>query len=71
MAIPLIVFVVLMWLGREELGFKGILICLLICVGLLFGCALLNISPYTFTALLALLDIILLLTIFGGDIYIR
>ena len=45
MALPLLCFTVLMWLGREEFGFKGILLCLGICAALLMGCALLNISP--------------------------
>ena len=71
MALPLIIFVVVMWLGREELGLKGLLTCLSICAGLVLGCAYLNVSPYTFIALLALLDVILVLTIFGGDIHIR
>jgi len=71
MALPLIFFVVLLWLGREELGLKGSGLCLLICAALLLGCVFLNISAYVFIALLALFDVVLILVIFGGNIQIR
>jgi hypothetical protein len=71
MALPLLFFVVLLWLGRDELGVKGIFTCLLICIGLVSGCALLSISPYVLIALLALFDVILVLVVFGHDIRIR
>jgi hypothetical protein len=71
MGVPLLVFMILLWLGREDLGLKGILTCLLICVVLLLGSAFLHISPYVFIALLALFDITLILILFGGDIRIR
>jgi hypothetical protein len=69
MIIPLLLFWILLFLGREELGFKGIVISVTIWLGLLLGS--INISggsPYFFTAACALLDIVLLLVIFGGDI---
>ena len=69
--IPLISCVVLMWLGWDELGVKGILPCLLICTGLLFGCAFLRIPLYVCIALLSFLDVVLLLIIFGHDIQIK
>jgi hypothetical protein len=68
---PLICLVVLLWLGREELGGKGILLCLLSCIVLLIGRALFDIPPYVFVALLALMDVVLILVIFGGNIRIR
>ena len=71
MASPLIVFAVLLWVGREDLGIKGISLCLLISIALVFGCGLLNLSPYISIALLALLDIVLILILLRGDIRIR
>ena len=71
MALPLLFFVVLLWLDRDELGVKGIPTCLGVCVGLVSGCAILNISPYVLIALLALIDVVLVLVIFGRDIRIR
>ena len=71
MIFPLIVFVVLLCLGWDELGLKGVLICLLVCAGMALGCAGLNVSGYVFVALLALFDVVLLLIIFGHDIQIK
>lgn len=50
---------------------KGISLCLLISIALAFGCGLLNLSPYISVALLALLDIVLILILVRGDIRIR
>ena len=70
--IPLVLFWILIFFGREELGFKGIIISILIWLGLLLGTGLTTgISSYFFTAGNALLDIVLLLIIFGGDIWRR
>lgn len=68
---PFILFWVLVYLGRDELGLKGAGLCVLIWLALLAGCVVLAISPYVFVALQALFDIILLLVIFHGDITIR
>ncbi len=68
--IPFILFWVLMYLGREELGLKGVVISILIWLGLLLGCVLSGLSPYIFIAAQALLDIVLLLIIFRGNINI-
>ena len=66
-----IVFWLLIYLGREELGFKGVGLCILIWLALLAGCIFLGYWPYVFIALQALFDIILLLVIFHDDITIR
>ena len=71
MALPLLFFVVLLWLGRDKLSIKGILASLLICVGLVAGCAILSIAPHLLVALLALIDVVLVLVIFGHVIRIR
>ena len=70
MMTPLIVFWVLMVLGREELGWKGVVLSILIWLGMLLGCLLSGLPPHFFVAVQALLDIVLLLIIFGGDINI-
>ena len=71
MALPLLFFVVLLWLDRDELGVKGIPTCLGVCVGLVAGCAILSIAPHLLVALLALIDVVLVLVIFGHVIRIR
>jgi hypothetical protein len=66
---PFIVFWVLMYLGREELGLKGIVISTLIWLGLLVSSTLLG-PPYIFVLGQAVLDIVLLFVIFGGNMSI-
>ena len=66
---PFIVFWVLMYLGREELGLKGIVISLVVWLGLLLGSLFLGLS-YVFVSLQALLDVVLLFIIFGGNMNI-
>ena len=69
MLIPLILFWILIYLGREELGFKGIIISIIIWLGLLAGSLLVSGTfVYVFIAANSLLDIVLLLVIFGRDI---
>jgi len=71
MLIPLILFWILIYLGREELGFKGIIISIIIWLGLLVGSFLVSgVFVYVFIAANSLLDIVLLLVIFGRDINI-
>jgi len=71
MLIPFILFWVLIFLGREELGIKGGLIAVAIWAGLLIGFFALCISPYLFVSAQAIVDVVLILIIFGGDIKIR
>jgi len=71
MLIPFILFWLLIFLGRDELGFTGGLTAVAIWAGLLIGFFALNISPYIFVAAQAILDVVLILAIFGGDIKIR
>jgi hypothetical protein len=69
MIIPPILFWILIFLGRDELGFKGIFISVVIWLGLLLGSVFTTGGfLYFFTAANALLDILLLIIIFGGDI---
>jgi len=71
MLIPFILFWVLIFLGREELGIKGGLIAVAIWAGLLIGFFALRISPYLFVSAQAIVDVVLIFIIFGGDIKIR
>lgn len=71
MIVPMIVFWVLMVLGRSELGWKGVTFCVSLWLGLLLVLSYFGISPYVFIGVQALLDITLIIVIFGGDITIR
>ncbi len=71
MAIPILLFLILLCVAREDLGLRGILLCLAISTVLFFGCILLILSPYFFITLQAFMDVVLILVIFGGDIQIR
>jgi len=71
MGVPFILFWAILYVAREELGVKGIGACVVIWAGLLAGCLFLSISPYFFAGLQALFDAILIIIVFGGDIWIR
>lgn len=67
---PAIVFWILIYLGREQLGLKGMVISILIWLGLLVGSLFLG-PTYIFIAAHALLDIVLGFIIFGGNMNAR
>ena len=75
-AIALVLFWVLLFLGRHELGAKWILILIVIWAGGLIG-FIVACSPYPraaayfFMSYQAVLDIILILVIFKGDLRIH
>ena len=71
LSLPFIVLWVLLFLGRSQLGRKGVLVSIAIWVGLLLGFKVLNISPYLFVGAQSLVDVILILVLFGADIRIR
>jgi hypothetical protein len=71
MAVPLVVFWVILFIGREELGLKGFAFCVLLWAVLLSGCLFLGLSPYGFVFLQAIFDAILILVVFSHDIRIR
>jgi len=66
--IALAFFWVIIIIGREELGLKGVITSIAIWFALLFGCRMLGLSVYSFIALQLFFDIILVLIIFGGDV---
>lgn len=66
--VPTIMFFVLLLLGREEVGIKWALILIAVLAALLAGTFLFGLSIFIFVSVLALIDIILLLCVFGGDI---
>ena len=71
MILPFLFFWVLVLIGREELGLKGMATSVLIWLVLLLGCLASGLSVYYFVAAQGVLDMILLLIMFGGDIRIR
>ncbi len=71
MLIPFAAFWVLIFMGRGELGLKGVLFCVALWIALLVGCVTLDIASYWFVAAQALIDAILIVVVFGGDIRIR
>jgi hypothetical protein len=68
--LPFVVFWILLFLGRDELGLKAVCICIAVWMILLICFMMLGISPYIFIALQSLFDIVLLIMVFGGDIKI-
>ena len=66
--LPFIAFWVIIWIGREELGWKWSLILIGLWAVLLAGFILLSIPSYYFVVVQALADAILVIVIFGGDI---
>jgi hypothetical protein len=70
MLFAIILFCVLLVWGRNELGLTWIAVSLLIFLGALGICIWLNIAPGYFMAFAAVVDIALVLKIFGGDVYI-
>jgi len=71
MILPFLFFWAILFFARSELGWRGVLICIAIWAGLLLGFMYAGISPFVFVAVQALLDCILILVIFKGDIPIR
>jgi len=65
--IPFIAFWVLIFLGRSELGFKGVTFCIVLWVGLFLGFMMLSIPSLYFIAAQSLIDAILIIVIFGRD----
>jgi hypothetical protein len=69
--IPFAAFWLLVFMGRDELGPKGVIFCITLWVVLLFGFMNLELPSYWFVAAQALIDAILIIVICGGDIRIR
>lgn len=66
--LPAIIFVVLIFMGREELGIKWILILMAIVAALGIGVAKFGLPQYPLIGVLALVDIVLVIVIFKGAI---
>ena len=71
MLIPFVAFWVLIFFGWDDLGLKGVLFCIALWGVLLLGFTMTGLSPSVFVAAQALIDVVLILVIFGGDIRIR
>jgi hypothetical protein len=64
MIVPLLFFLVIIFLFRSELGFKGILISTVLTLGAAIACILLN-QLLWFTVVLAVIDVVLVVILFG------
>ena len=71
MAFVLLLFVALLLVGSSELGVKGFAICIALLLGLIVVVAVSGAQPILVAAGAALLDIVMILYIFGGDIPLR
>ena len=71
MLLPFLIFWILVFLCRKELGWRWSLVVVAIWGGLLLAFTYSGLSPHAFVAAQAVLDIILILVIFKGDIPIR
>ncbi len=69
--VPFMVFWLIVFLARGELGWRGIATCVGIWLALLIAFIYAGISPYLFVTAQALLDCILIVVVFKGDIRIR
>jgi len=70
MLVPILVFGILIVLGREELGFKWVLILLALAAAMYGGTKAIGLPEYAFAAALAFVDVILVMVIFGGNVNI-
>ena len=71
MAIPFFIFWVLVLLCRKDLGWRGAGICLAIWAALFLGAFYSGLPAEYFVIAQVLLDIVLILVLFGGDVRIR
>ena len=71
MLVPMVLFLVLIVLGRSVLEWKGILLCVFLWAASCVTFYSLGLHSYYFVGFQALFDIILILIIFGGDLTIR
>ena len=71
MSIPFVVFWLLVFLGRGELGFKGVLLAVAVWGALLAGLMATSLPPYFLVAAQVVLDVVLILVVFGRDVRIR
>ena len=69
--IPLVAFWILVYVGRRELSRKTVRIFVSVWVGALLTVAVFKLHPGFFIAIQAILDALLIVAIFGGDIEIR
>ena len=69
-AMTFIVFWVLLFLARDDLGIQGIAVAAVVWLVLIVGFVTAGISPLYFVAVQSLIGIVLILKVFGEDITI-
>ena len=70
MLLPFVVFLLLLYLGRGELGSRKLLTCVFIWLALLAGFFLTPIPGVLFVTVQSVFDIVLILMVFGSDLTI-
>jgi hypothetical protein len=71
LSIPLIALWVLLFLGRDKLGLKGIAIAITAWAVIWIGCSATGLAPSLYNSAVALLDVVLVLVVYRGDVRIR
>jgi len=71
MVVPFFLFWILIAIGFRDLGWRSAGIFVLLWFVLFIGFQYVGISPYWFVVAQSIIDIILILRVFGGDIRIR
>lgn len=71
MTVPFVIFWVVIVTGRKELGWKGAAAFIAIWTALLFGVVALKIDPHFFIAAQAILDVVLISTVYLGFTRLR
>ena len=69
--VPLIAFWILIFVGRNELEWKGMFIAVAIWAALWMTFKMIGLNSYYFIVAQAVIDCILIIIIFGGDVRIR
>ena len=71
LGLPFGIFWFILFFTGSELGFRGVVTTIVVWAALLGGFLLTGWPPQFFVAVQALIDVVLLLIAFGGDIRIR
>ena len=68
--IPFLAFWILLFLGRDQLGLKGIAIAVGVWLAALLIFSVAGIQPALFVTVQALIDVVLVLIVYKGDVKI-
>ena len=71
MWLPFLIFWIILILARRQLGWRRSGIAVAVWLVLLIACSFTSVPQYLFVACQAILDVVLILAVFGGDIRIN